>query len=224
MSDKNDEYKQKSNEIMRLASLPPDEFSTHLNLVHNTLDAVAPNVAPHIYATAANAVNFLASKLPKSQNPMVQDDSHGPSTIQQRAWLNLHKLVNDPLTIFDHVNNSTINSHHIQALQSVYPDLHQEMINQTLEEIGKRKISGEKIPYAKRVALSKFIGQPLDSTMSLGSMQAIIKSAGPQQAASAPAQGKPKKAPTGAQIKALSETSDIYKTDIQARQSNKQKS
>jgi hypothetical protein len=215
-----DDFEQKAGNIRQLASMPPDQLTDHLSAVHPHIDQVAPNVAPHVFSAATNAIQFLNSKLPNSGNELLQDKIPEVSQAQKTAWLNLHKTVSDPTSVFDHINNGTLNSHHLEALQSVYPDLHQEMIQKSMEHLGIMKTKGEQLPYQKRVSISKFIGQPLDSTMTPDSFQAILRSAGPNSGPAA--QGGPKKA-TGVTLNAIQKANKIYETPEQSDQLEKNK-
>src|ERR1700679_1627435 len=124
---KND-YDSKATQIRQLANMPPDQLVDHLTNAHPNISTVAPNIAPHIFSTATNAIQFLNSKLPSHGNELPEDQSPGPSPAAKTAWLDLHKTVSDPTTVLDHVKNGTLNSHHVEAMQAVYPDLHQEML------------------------------------------------------------------------------------------------
>jgi hypothetical protein len=212
MKDDSNEYAEKSGAIRQLAGMPAGELVDHLSETHNNLSNSAPNLAPHIYSTATNAVQFLNSKLPPGGNYLPQDSKVLPSQAVKSAWLDLHNVVSDPVSVLEHVNQGTFNSHHLEALTTVYPDLHKEMSARILEEVGK----GEVIPYQKRISVSKFLGLPLDSTLTPQSMQAIISSAAPKQVPQA-AQGAPKKA-SGVTLNQINKTSKIYPTNVQERQ------
>lgn len=219
----NEDYLEKSGQIRELAALPPEELTQHLSNTHNTLDAIAPTLATHVYSSAANAIHFLNSKLPNMGNELIQDKLPTPSRAQQEMWLNLHSLVDNPLSVLEHVNNGTVNNHHIEALQTVFPELHQEMIQKSIEELGKLKMNKTQLPYYKRVAISKFIGQPLDSTLTPQGMQSIIKAAGPNQGPEAQqAQGGPKRESQGA-LREVDQANQLDPTNLQARQIQKRK-
>lgn len=216
-----DSFESKSSQIRQLASLSPEQLSDHLSRLHNTLDSGAPQIAPHLYSTAANAIQFLNSKLPPGGNELPED---GPSPLpasQKRTWLDLHEAVNKPLSVLDHVREGTFNSGHLQALQSVYPDLHQEMVQKVIDHVGELKQKGVSIPYSKRMALSQFIGRPLDSTLTPPSFQAILSSSsGSTQGSNQGAQKAPKKA-SGVELKQINQVSELSQTPLQAREAHK---
>lgn len=215
------DFEKKSEDIRQLGALPPDQLVDHLSGLHNTLDATAPNLSPHIYATAANAIQFLHSKLPGLGNELPQDKLPNLSEAQKRQWLSLHSIVNDPVSILDHIQSGTLNGHHLEALKSVYPDLHQEMSQKILDEVGK----GNQIPYQKRLMLSKFLGQPLDSTMTGQSFRAILGAAGPNTgpAAQGTDQSRAGKAGTNLAVSQANKILPLYATATQDRQIDKLK-
>ena len=209
------EYKDKSDQIRQLSSLPPDQFMSQLVSQHPNVQEGAPNIAPHFHAAANNAVQFLNSKLPSAGNELLQDRHRGASTAHKRSWLDMHNTVSDPLSVLDKVENGTVNSNHLQALQSVYPDLHQEMIGKMKEHLGQFKLDGKQLPYKKRLAISKFIGEPLDSTMTPQSAQAIIAAAGANTGPAA--QANANKKATEAQLNQINKTNNIYATPDQKK-------
>lgn len=219
-----DNYANKANEIRNLAAMPADQLSDHLAETHKGLDEIAPNLAPHVHATGVRAIQFLNSKLPHAGNELIQDQHLPPSPAEKHAWLQLHQAVDDPVSVLDHVEKGTLTRHHVEALQSVYPELHQEMIGKMQEHLGTLKSKGQTLPSAKRNAISKFIGQPLDSTQTWQNMQAIIQSAGANTGPAAQASGKGPNKASGPELTQINKVNSLDQTASQARQASNQKS
>ncbi len=214
------DFETKSSQIRQLASMPQDKLIDYLTRVHENSQAVAPNIVPHIHSVAANAIGFLASKLPSSGGEMLQDMPSNPSPAEKRAWLDMHDTVNDPISVLDKVNKGVANPHHIEALQTVYPDLHAEMINKVNEHLGQLKMDGNTLPYNKRVALGLLTGQPIDSTMTPQSMQSIMMSSANQTQTQGQPQQKQKKA-SGVELDQLNKVNQLDQTPLQARSADK---
>jgi hypothetical protein len=216
-----DDYEDKSQNIRNLAALPPNELAEYLSELHPNIGTVAPNITPHIFATAANSIAYLNSKLPNAGNELPQDKFMPPSKAQKNAWFDIYETVNNPLSVLKHVKNNTLNRHHVEALQAVYPDLHKEMTSKIAQELGEAKMKGKLIPYQRRLSISRLTGIPVDSTMTVPNMQAIIKSAsvntGPE--ATSPA----RRGNTGTAISQINKVNDIYPTELQSRELQKQK-
>jgi hypothetical protein len=210
----NQEYDDKSSQIMQLAQLPPDKLIDYLSMLRKGVETTAPNLTPHIQSATVNAINFLNNKLPNSGNELVQDQKIEPSSTDKRAWLDLHHTVSNPLTVLDKINDGTLNHNHIQALQAIYPDLHQEMNQKIAEHLGRAGLKNEQIPYKKRVSMGLLMGQPVDSTMTLPNMNAIIMANAPKNQAQ-PA-GKPKKV-SKSTSDTMEKTSNLYALPDQAR-------
>jgi len=214
-----DDFDTKSNQIRQLSSLPMDQLSDHLANSHPMLDTVAPGIAPNIHATAANAIQFLASKLPHVGNELEQDSPATVSKYDKKGWLDLHEAVSNPLSVLDHAKNGTLNLQHVDALKSVYPDLHQEMVQKLQQALGEHKEKGGSISHSRKAALSLLMGTPLDSNMTPMSAQTIMMAnAGAQMPQTN--QGKPKKA-SGVELKQIDATDSLSATSDQAREMRK---
>lgn len=215
-----DAYFEKAGAIKQLAAMDPMQLTEHLTEIHPNVSSIAPNISPHIFNSAASAVQFLNSRIPNEGNELLQDADHEPSIAQRKAWLDLHSVVSDPLSILDHVQNHTLNSHHVESMRAVYPDLHQEISQRMVEELGKAKTEGKEIPYARRLSIGKFMGQPVDSTMTQESFQAILKANAPREM---PQNNTPKK-PSGRELTQIDKANQLTQTQGQARQIDKLKS
>jgi len=218
----NQEYEEKSGQIRQLAALPAEDLSAHLSQMHPGVSSIAPNIAPHVQGTAGRAIQFLNSKLPSAGNELLQDSPVKPSSAQKRAWLDLHKVVSDPLIILDHVNQGTINRHHVEALTTIYPNLHQELVGKINEELGALRAKGQSLPYYKRLGLFKITGQPIDSTMTQPNMAAIINANRPSQAQGQV--GNSIKKPSSTELSQINKVNQQSLTHSQAREIQKLKS
>lgn len=218
--DSND-YDKKVSDIRHLASLPGEALVDHLDESHSQLGGIAPNILPHIHLAANRALQFLNSKLPSAGNELPMDTDIKPASAQKRAWLDIHDTINDPLKVLDKIKNNTLNRHHIEALQTVYPDLHQEIIQKMQEQIGELKSKGQQIPKKQRLSISMFMGQPLDSIQTSMAMQSILKANNGAQSQNQP-QGKQRKA-SAVELREIDQSNAMYATSLQNRQINKRK-
>ena len=214
----NDEYEEKSGQIRQLAAMSPDQFTDHLAALHPHIDQVAPNIAPHVFSTAANSVAFLNSKLPHRGDELLQNRAIEPSEAQKNAWLDLHAVINDPISVLDKVKDFTLNRHHLEIMQSIYPDLHQEMASKMREELGALKMSGGSLPYEKKLMMSKFLGEPIDATFNNQNMQAIIHSASLNTGPEAQASQRGHSKTSGSALTQINKVNQLYQTPLQALQ------
>lgn len=207
------DYNKKSNEIRQLSALPPDKLIDHLDDSQKSMSELAPNLLPHVHSTAVRALQFLNSKLPSAGNELPLDEDVKPSRAQKKTWLDYHHVINDPTSVLKYAKEGKLSRNHIEALNNVYPDIHQEIIQKINEQLGEAKIKGQRISHKSRAALSLLVGQPLGSTQTPAAMQAIINSNGSQQTS----QNAPKKA-SGAELKQINKTNALYATPSQAKE------
>jgi hypothetical protein len=215
-----DDFHSKSNQIRQLAGMPTDQLIDQLSNEHSNLSEIAPNIAPEIHSTAINAIQYLNSKLPHVGNELAQDTHIPPSKAQKTQWLDLYDTVNNPISVLDHVKNSTLNRHHMEIMKTIYPELHQEMVSKMNEHLGDLKMKEKELPYRLRATMGMFMGQPLDSTMTVPVMQSVINSNRGAISQETQQPGNSKKA-SGVELKQINKVDALYETPSQARQINK---
>jgi hypothetical protein len=156
-------FNRNSKLIRKAMMLSQEQQLNNLAESNKDLNAAAPNIHPHIITTSSNALNYLYNKLPKPQQEFLGDSKWQPSKSQMHQWNEVHDIINDPHSVLDHVKKGTLNSHHIEAVKNVYPSLIHEMKQAVMENMSPENI--KKLNYSKRIALSKFLGQPMDSSL-----------------------------------------------------------
>lgn len=133
-----------------------------------------PNHASSAIYMAANAANYLNSLKP-TQNKNSPFDRQSP--IDKGALANYKRqldIAQQPLMVLQHVKNGTLKTQDVRTLNTIYPDLHKRMVQKAFDEIAKVSTDGKNIPYSQRQSLSLLMGKPLDSTMTLPVMQAVM--------------------------------------------------
>lgn len=177
-------FERRASPIRELAQNP--DISSTANALSNStkgLHEVAPNIAQSLQITGTRAINFLHSKMPKPSNELIGDQEYEPSKTSQRNWLNLHEIVDDPVSALDHVRHGTLTSAHMEALQSVHPELLSEMQQKVMENMDPNQI--KKLPSSTKKSLSTFLQNPVSQSQSpqaVLSNQAIIQGTKPQMA------------------------------------------
>lgn len=210
-----------------------DKLEKSISYFHNPDNAInvggqvghyLPSLGGAIGATTATAVNYLDGLRPKA-TPVNPFDTTPPVSKQSLfAYNRALDIAQQPLLVLQHVKDGTLQAQDVQALNTIYPGLHKAIIGKVSDGLIKQQAEGKKVPYSQRQALSLLIGSPLDSTMSVQSAQAVIHSALPAQPSSQGSSSPSRKAgATGAQLKAISKSSNLYTTDTQQRQVDKRK-
>lgn len=220
MQENDDEpgYDQASEEVNHAGSIPLPDALDGISKAHANIADVAPSIAPHLAQTTLTALQFLHSKLPPPGNGLFEDRER-PSEVAKKQFMNYRKIVNDPISILSHVKNATLNQQHMDAIKSVYPELHQEMKAKMIDGLATMQANGKRLAYPQRQAISLFMGQPLDSTMTPQSAEAIMR-ANSLQMQQPQGSGKPKKA-SGTELNQINKVTNLYATDSQAKTLNR---
>lgn len=213
------DFSEKSDQIQALAT--DQDLPGRIDSVHPNIMTTAPNIGGEIGQTAQRALGFLQSKLPSRGEQAFEDAPTMPSKDDQNKFMQYHEIVSNPVSVLEHIKNATLTDGHVQALESVYPDLHSEIKQKLVEELSDMKNKGSTLKYGTRQSLSTFLGMPLDSTMNPQSMQAIINSAGNQQTSHQNSGDATQKKASGTELRQLDKTSAIYPTKLQARDLNR---
>lgn len=212
-------YKDKSGNIRELASLDYNDLSEYLQDVHPQISKDAPNIAPHVFMATNSAIAYLNSKLPPFGSELPLDEVVEPAKAEQKRWMEIYDTLNDPLSIIKATQDRTLTDEQLDAVKAVYPDIYGEIALKVQTKISEIMEKGETIPYAKRVALGKLLGLPLDATMTTQSMQAVLMSASPNMGPEAQEMQQQKL--SGPQITQMNKTNSLYKTPSQARDQQK---
>jgi hypothetical protein len=166
----------------------------------------------------ANAFNYFNALRPGQAQAGPLEDPMPVDKVKNQKYERQLGIGQAPLSVLARAKNGTISPDDIQTLKTLYPHLEQSLQNKTTEALIEGKTNGAYIPYKKKIGLSHILGQPLDPSLTLGAMQAIIHANGPAQGQEQP-QGKGKKSgATAATLKQINKTDDIGLTNLQAIQ------
>jgi len=135
----------------------------------------APNITTGLNMTASRAVQFLSQKigglLPQDQK-MPLDKKHVPSKMQLVSLAKTLKYINAPYEVLKELPSGMVSKEGKEVLVSVYPELYNELKGRVMNGIAEQQAKGKAIPTSKRLGLSFFLDQNLDSTIKPMSLQA----------------------------------------------------
>lgn len=147
-----------------------DQAMDHIAKQTAGLSEAAPNVSQSIASTMANGLQFLQSKVPRPSNTMTLSGDWEPSKTQKADFLRYVEAVENPLSTLKELKQGTLSGKHMEAMEAVHPQLLQAMRMQVLSELnGDKHID---LPSYRKVALAKFLGEPLDNGMTPQGIQA----------------------------------------------------
>jgi hypothetical protein len=135
------------------------------------------------------SVQFLNSKIPQPLNHQYADnDDWEPSDTQKSKFLEYYKTVDDPVGAMRQIKNGGLTNEAMESLNNVYPSLLDDMRTKLMEHMDIDKV--RKMTMGQQIALSKFMGQPLTTSLS---PQALASN----QSSFLPPQPPPTPAPQG---------------------------
>lgn len=155
-------FDEKSKRISELA-MNPDALGQHLQNHTAAIEGAAPNVAQSFQHAMVASVNFLNSKLPKPPPQFMLSPHWEPTEMQKQKFNQYYDAVQNPVSILKQVKRGMLTSESMEAVDATHPALLQQMRQKVLGEMNQQKAM--KLPYSVKLSLSKFLGEPLDSSM-----------------------------------------------------------
>lgn len=135
-----------------------------------------PEHQSSIAQTSQVAMNYLNSQRPKSQQPSPLDTKTEPSKAEKSLYDRTLDIAQQPLVALDRIREGILSPKDITTMQTLYPGLYENMRGKLYTQLIDHVSKGGSIPYTTKMGLSLFLGQPLDSTMTPGSIQSIQQS------------------------------------------------
>lgn len=183
----------------------------------------APDHSQAIGQMVAQTVNYLNSLRPQVVQNSPLDTPFTPAFEQERFDSALD-IAEQPLIVFKNLSEGQLLPENLVDLKNMYPALYSSMSNKLTEEMIDHLHNGESIPYRTQIGLSMFLGQPLDSTMTQGSIAAIQMAQNRTAASEQQKQQMGASAPEGKSLKSLDKMGKSYQTSAQTRESQRQNS
>lgn len=203
--------RKKLDKFLKQAQLDP----TILTKVGGDMGHYMPSGSGAAAQIAANAVNYLNARRP-NETPASPLDSKAPVSPEAQAKFNrLLDIANTPLSVLNGVKSGRLTPEEVGAVKNLFPGLYERLTMKLMDEMNTHISKGEAVPYATRIGLSMFLGQPLDSTMTPTAIMMNQPQPAPQPN---PAPGKP---PSASSMKGLSKLPTSYMTPGQARAQEK---
>ena len=187
MAKQKEESREKTIQKIKLLNSNPEEMVSQLEKNTTPLFEVAPQVTAALHQKAIVATNFLASKAPQQgpQAPLSEDMPF--NNVELQKFNRYYNTIDKPISVMKHLKNGTLSPEHIEALQTVYPTLYNEMkmslSNSMATHISKN--GKDTMPYSSKLSLSMFMGEDLVRSLgqqAIASNQATLMQGGKNQA------------------------------------------
>jgi hypothetical protein len=130
--------------------------------------AANPLLADRIESNRANAVAFLASKLPRKPDlpgmghPYRDGDTWQPSDMEMRGGLATSRPSKIRTAIVERLATGEVTPEDAEAMRSVYPEMYAQIQTEIMGQLGELRA---RLPYQRRLALSIFSGVPVDPAL-----------------------------------------------------------
>ena len=143
------------------------------------------------------AVKALTSQMQYLQSIKPQDRKLGPldkpippSDAARARYNRALDIANKPTIVLQRIKDGTLQTSDLVDLKAMYPASYNHYVTKLMDQMSKAGGEETPIPYNTRKALSMFMGQPLDSTMTPQAIQAA-QPLPPQPPQQSPRKSKP---------------------------------
>lgn len=145
----------------------PDSLVDHLSQHTETMASYLPETTMGLSNVASRAISFLQSQRPNLQKNAPLDLDKSPSKSDIAKFNESHALLNDPMSIFAHVKNGSLNQNHMNLMKTVYPSVLTNMQKETMRNLEKYQSEDnpKPLPYRLKLGLSTLLGQNMDSSL-----------------------------------------------------------
>lgn len=159
-------YAEKKNTMDQMRKNPAI-LTQRIESVTAPMQQTAPKAAESFKATAIRANQFLNNKMPQAPSQRVGAGTLNPikwepTKPEMAKFARYAKAVDNPLSVVDDLSNGKMNREGVEALKAVYPEMHAELKQKFVDEIGKQD---KPLPYQARLQLSILLDIPADYTL-----------------------------------------------------------
>lgn len=186
---KEQQFKRVTDKITSLAT-NQDATADQVGHLASTFTGTSVQLASLVAQKKLNAISYLFTQIPKNPNPPkpFQKNDFKPSKQQQLQFEQKLAVVMNPMSIFDKIKNHTVSQGEVETLKAVYPKIYESMNHKILEVAYQPEHAG-KVSRGTKMALSKFTGVPLDSSLAhLSNIQKALQTPPPQLQSNPPQQ------------------------------------
>lgn len=159
-------FTEQADRVAELAT-QPERVAEMAAKASTSVGRVMPNASGAVTDITMRAMKFLNEKIPKGpapQGPLDSDQKYQPSPAEKAKWDRYVRAFENPYSVLEDMQRGTITPESVEVLRVVYPELYGKMTSMAIEQLSTGKKA--KLSYGQRTALSIFLGQPSDNTMS----------------------------------------------------------
>lgn len=151
-----------------------EEVKKNLDESLAPMGMVAPDTAVALRDKTLNALDFLASKLPKAKTGVLRE--YKPSEGEIDKFNRYAVAIDNPKTIMDNLSSGYISPEEVEVLKKVYPEIHAQLKEKAIEKLTDKQ---RQIPYQLRIQLQKLLDVKEDVNLQYQYTQALQASFAP---------------------------------------------
>lgn len=140
-----------------------DQSLQDLNKSTESLYPHAPQISQAMQQTMIKGIQYLNTKIPQEPQMGALGEKAEPSKSEISQFNSIYDAVENPLNVFKEIQAGTLDQSWVEAINTVYPELMNNIKSTMMEEIGK---NNNKVPYKTKLQLSLLFGQDLDVSTS----------------------------------------------------------
>lgn len=148
----------------------PEAAIDHVNRQTSALYNHAPNTTHELQNTLSRGISFLASKLPVIPTSNALSEPYAPNNSELSKFQKYYDVVNNPVSVLNDLRANTLTPDHMEALNTVYPTIAQEMKSNLVEKLSQHMSKQNPIPYSKKLSLSLFLGSDMVNSLNQSQM------------------------------------------------------
>jgi len=187
-------------------------------LVPSRVASVYPRQAAALASAKAKVHNYLNALKPQKTMGLAFD-SHLPEPHKERDYHSAVDIATRPLSMLDDIHDGSIHPGKFSHFTKMHPELHDLLKKHVAGEITKMQVDESRKPsFKRRQALSLFMGQPLEQTLTPQAIQAAQMTFAQKPQMQQPPQEGPKGKSKGSPSKLTDKGPKSYQTPDQAAQ------
>jgi len=166
-------------------------------------------------ASAQRAQQVLEAHLPIPQRDPASLTPHlddpGVSASEKGEFMNLYRVVNDPLKLFEETVHGTITDQQVGAVKFISPGIYKQMVSEMNREVAKQI---RPVPYQREISIGTFRGSDTNEVLNRDFQDAMAASFADKAKGNVPQGSKPMNAQSKLSKDLESTTEKVQRGDI----------
>lgn len=182
-----------------------------------------PDHQTELMSTSVRVAQYLQQLKPHDTQLGPLDKPVPPSPAQTARYNRALDIAQQPMVVLQHIKDGTLLPTDIQDISGMYPALYTRFASKIANEMTTAASDDKLIPYRTRVAMSMFMGNAVDSTLTAQSIMAAQPAPSSPAAAPSPASQQKSAPKKGKSTQSLGKAAKDYMTPAQSAEQHRGK-